>query len=199
MPTHALRQIDTCENDGYLATDACVPTRTWMPKDSHFDALSPHNLRVNLDATGKQRVDSDCESPGRMMKAHWFVLPPAEEFYYRRVHAEYRPIPALRADCAARMAGRPALALLYPDPNSQVLIPKDLDGSRGRTVFEAVHRRREATIFWHLDGRYLGETHTFHQQSLDIDPGEHILTVVDDEGERVARRFQVIDTQKGLL
>jgi hypothetical protein len=34
---------------------------------------------------------------------------------------------------------------------------------------------------------------------LDIDPGEHILTVVDDEGERVARRFQVIDTQKGLL
>ena len=43
----------------------------------------------------------------------------------------------------------------------------------------------------------LGETHTFHQQSLDIDPGEHILTVVDDEGERVARRFQVLATRKG--
>ncbi len=53
-------------------------------------------------------------------------------------------------------------------------------------------------IYWHLDDRYLGETHTFHQQSLDIDPGEHILTVVDDEGERVARRFQVIATRKGF-
>jgi penicillin-binding protein 1C len=84
---------------------------------------------------------------------------------------------------------------LYPDANSQVLIPQELDGSRGRTVFEAIHRRREATIYWHLDNRYLGETHTFHQQSLDIDPGEHILTVVDDEGERVARRFQVIATR----
>jgi penicillin-binding protein 1C len=61
-------------------------------------------------------------------------------------------------------------------------------------VFEAVSRRREATIYWHLDDRYLGETHTFHQQSLDIDPGEHILTLVDDEGERVARRFQVLAT-----
>jgi penicillin-binding protein 1C len=197
-PIHALRRIDICDNDGYLATDACVATRTWMPADSHFDVLSPHNLRVHLDATGKQRVDSDCESPGRMTRASWFVLPPAEEFYYRRVHAEYRPMPALRADCAARVNGRPALALLYPDPDSQVLIPRELDGSRGRTVFEAVHRRREAVLYWHLDGRYLGETHTFHQQSLDIDPGAHILTVVDDQGERVSRRFQVIATRNGF-
>jgi len=196
MPTYALRRIDTCENDGYLATGACTATRTWVPANSHFDLLTPHNLLVNLDGSGKQRVDSDCESPGRMRQANWFVLPPAQEFYFRRVHAEYRPLPAMRADCnATRTEGRPALALLYPDPNSKVLIPEELDGQRGRTVFEAVSRRREATVYWHLDGQYLGETHTFHQQSLDIDPGEHILTVVDDEGERVARRFQVIATR----
>jgi penicillin-binding protein 1C len=199
MPVHALKRIVTCENDGFLANGSCVEERNWVPRDSHFDALSPHNLRVSLAHDGKQRVDSDCESPGRMVLASWFVLPPAEEFYYRRVHTEYRALPALRADCGtARTSGRPALALLYPEPNARVLIPRELDGQRGRTVFEAVHRRRDATLYWHLDDRYLGETHTFHQQSLDIDPGEHILTVVDDEGERVARRFQVIATRKGL-
>ena len=199
LPTHALRRIDTCENDGYLAAAACSTTSTWVPRDSHFDAQSPHNLRISLAPDGQHRVDSDCESPGRMRNERWFVLPPAEEFYFRRVHAEYRPLPEMRADCAAtRAGGRPTLALLYPDPNARVLIPRELNGQRGRTVFEAVHRRREATVYWHLDGRYLGETHTFHQQSLDIDPGEHILTVVDDEGERVARRFQVIATRKGL-
>lgn len=62
-------------------------------------------------------------------------------------------------------------------------------------MLEAVARRAEATLYWHLDGEYLGETHTFHQQSLDMDPGEHILTVIDDEGERVAQRFQVLATQ----
>ena len=196
LPTHALRRIETCENDGYLATEGCTATRTLVPRDSHFDRQSPHNLRVNLDARSKQRVDSDCESPGSMTQATWFVLPPAEEFYYRRVHAEYRPMPAVRADClASRGTGRSALALLYPDPNSRVLIPRELDGRLSRTVFEAVHRRREATIYWHLDERYLGETHTFHQQSLDIDPGEHILTLVDDQGERIARRFQVLATR----
>jgi penicillin-binding protein 1C len=196
MPVHALRGIDTCENDGFLATEACVAVRTLVPLDSHFDRQSPHNLRVNLDVTGRLRVDSDCESPGRMTQTSWFVLPPAEEFYYRRVHAEYRPLPHLRAGClGARGASRAAFALLYPDPNSRVLIPRELAGVRGRTVFEAVHQRRGATIYWHLDQRYLGETHTFHQQSLDIDPGEHILTLVDDQGERVARRFQVLATR----
>ncbi len=197
IPMHALRRVRTCANDGFLANGDCEVESQYLPRDSHFDSLSPHNLRVHLESTGRYRVHGDCESPSAMTPATWFVLPPAEEYYFRRSHAEYRPLPPPRADCQAD-AGRPALALLYPDPDSQVLIPRELDGNRGRTVFEAVHRRRDATIYWHLDDRYLGETHTFHQQSLDIDPGEHILTVVDDEGERVARRFQVIATRKGF-
>jgi penicillin-binding protein 1C len=164
-----------------------------MPAGSRLEALSPHNPRVHLDATAALRVDGDCESPGRMRQTTWFVLPPTQEFYYRRAHAEYQPLPAARADCQGSTAQ--ALALVYPDANARVLIPRELDGRRGRTVFEAVSRRENATLFWHLDGRYLGETHTFHQQSLDMEPGEHILTVVDDEGERVARRFQVLATR----
>lgn len=197
IPVHALKRIETCANDGFLTNGDCEPDTTWMPRDSHFDALSPHNLRVRLESTGRYRVHGDCESPSAMTHATWFVLPPAEEYYYRKSHAEYRPLPPARADCQAD-AARPALALLYPDPNAAVLIPQELDGRRGRAIFEAVHRRREATLYWHLDGGYLGETHTFHQQSLDIDPGEHILTVVDDEGERAVRRFQVIATRKGF-
>jgi len=196
IPTQALRRIDICANDGYLAVDGCATEKVWMPIHSHFEQLSPHNLRVNLDPAGLQRVDSDCASPGGMIQANWFVLPPAEEFYFRRGHAEYRPLPGRRADCqASRDDAKPTLALLYPDANARVLIPRELDGSRGRTVFEAISKRRDATIYWHLDDRYLGETHTFHQQSLDMDPGEHILTLVDDTGERVARRFQVLATR----
>jgi penicillin-binding protein 1C len=195
LPSQALRPIELCANDGYLPFEDCETTRGWVPKDSHFDALSPHNLGLNLDPRGTTRVHSDCESPGRMSRAHWFVLPPTQEFYYRRAHAEYRPLPAWRQDCQAPGSAAAALALVYPESHARVLIPRELDGRRGRTVFEAVSRRGEATLYWHLDGRYLGETHTFHQQSLDIDPGEHILTVVDDEGERVARRFQVLATR----
>jgi penicillin-binding protein 1C len=195
-PTHALRRIEVCKNDGFLATENCEVERIWVPADSRFDQLSPHNLRVHLDSA-RQRVEGTCESPARMSHVDWFVLPAAEEFYYRRAHAEYRPLPALRADCQANGSAARSLAVLYPDADARVIIPRELDGMRGRTVFEAVNRRPEATIYWHLDGRYLGETHTFHQQSLDIEAGEHILTLVDDTGERVARRFQVLATQQG--
>jgi penicillin-binding protein 1C len=191
-PMHALRSVDVCVNDGYLATEFCESERAWLPRDARFTLLSPHHRRVHLDGA-RHRVDGSCESPGRMTHADWFVLPPAEEFFYRRSHAEYRPLPELRQDCQGRDT-QPALALLYPDANGRVLIPRELDGTRGRTVFEAVHRRRDARVYWHLDDRYLGETHTFHQQTLDIDPGEHILTLVDEEGERIARRFEVLAT-----
>ena len=194
VPAHALRRIETCANDGYLANGSCATETVWIPRESHFDRLTPHNIDVHLDA-GQHRVTGDCESPGNMIRANWFVLPPAEEFYYRRAHAEYRPLPATRADCLGGRTGRAALAVLYPDANARVLIPSELDGTRGRAIFEAVHRRRDARIYWHLDDIYLGETHTFHQQSLDIDPGEHILTLVDDQGERVARRFEVLATR----
>jgi penicillin-binding protein 1C len=194
MPMHALRRIEICENDGYLANGICATESVWVPRESHFDLLTPHNLDVHLDA-GRHRVNGDCESPGNMTRASWFVLPPAEEFYFRRAHAEYRPLPAMRQDCLGDRGGRVALAVLYPDANARVLIPSELDGTRGRAVFEAVHRRRDARVYWHLDDKYLGETHTFHQQSLDIDPGEHILTLVDDQGERVARRFEVLATR----
>jgi penicillin-binding protein 1C len=196
IPTWSLRRIETCANDGYLAIEGCETQQSWVPRHSRFDALSPHNLRVNLDAAGRQRVDGDCESPGAMTHANWFVLSPAEEYFYRRQHAEYRPLPAMRADCAGADTARDSLALLYPDANARVLIPRELDGARGRTVFEAVSRRRDATIYWHLDEKYLGATHTFHQQSLDIEPGPHILTLVDDAGVRVARRFQVLATSR---
>ena len=47
---------------------------------------------MNRPARGaiRYRVHGDCESPSAMTQATWFVLPPAEEYYYRKAHAEYR-------------------------------------------------------------------------------------------------------------
>ena len=199
-PRTRCERIDTCANDGY-------------PRDRRLRSRSAPGCRAtatstrsvlttcacNLDADGKQRVDGDCESPSaddagdlvRVAARRGVLLPPRA----RRIPAAAGAARGLsaprdrwprRSRCCIRIRIRRCSSR------------SELDGQRGRTVFEAVSRRREATIYWHLDGQYLGETHTFHQQSLDIDPGEHILTVVDDEGERVARRFQVIATRKGF-
>ncbi|HET7810805.1 MAG TPA: penicillin-binding protein 1C, partial [Steroidobacteraceae bacterium] len=36
MPVHALRPIEVCANDGYLATENCIAESTWIPRDSRF-------------------------------------------------------------------------------------------------------------------------------------------------------------------
>jgi penicillin-binding protein 1C len=64
-------------------------------------------------------------------------------------------------------------------------------------VFEAVHRDANATLYWHLDQHYVATTRTFHTEALDISPGRHVITVVDQAGNRLSRPFEVIGEPTG--
>ena len=97
-----------------------------------------------------------------------------------------------RNDCGTLTADAAPIDFLYPHAGTSLYIPLDLGAKKGRAVFEAVHREPGATLFWHLDDRYLGATETFHQQALDIAPGVHVVTVVDGAGNRLSRRFEVL-------
>ena len=191
-PYRFMKQVEVCGNDGFLAAGTCESVAEWVPIESHFEQASPHNRIVHLDDTGRFRVDGSCESPGRMEHRSWFVLPPGQEFYFRRHHAEYRPLPPFRNDCGVLVADAAPIDFLYPHAGTSLYIPLDLGAKKGRAVFEAVHREPGATLFWHLDDRYLGATETFHQQALDIAPGVHVVTVVDGAGNRLSRRFEVL-------
>jgi penicillin-binding protein 1C len=60
-------------------------------------------------------------------------------------------------------------------------------------VFEAVHRRPETALFWHLDDEFLAVTRHFHQVALSPGPGEHRLLLIDEDGHRLERRFRVLN------
>ncbi len=194
MPRRQMKQVEVCKDDGYLASGGCETAEQWVPRESHFDRVSPYHRLVHLDRTGAWRVHGRCESVANMRHRSWFVLPPGQEFYYRRYHADYRPLPAYRKDCRglADDDAKGPIAFLYPNVGTRLYIPIDLAEKRGRTVFEAVHRDPDATLFWHLDDRYIGATKTFHERAIDIGPGIHYVTVVDQRGNRLARRFEVL-------
>jgi penicillin-binding protein 1C len=195
-PTLLMKEVEVCRDDGYLANGACESQRQLIPRTSHFDRLSPYNMRVHLSADGRHRVDSDCEAVARMRHENWFVLPPAAEYFYRRQHAQYRTLPRYRSDCAgANATDEGPMDFLYPNAGTRLYIPIDLGAQKGRTVFEAVHRDANATLQWHLDDRYLGETRVYHQQALDIAPGPHVITIVDGRGNRLSRRFEVLNKE----
>ncbi len=194
-PYNAMKQVDVCRNDGYLANDSCESRRIWVPRGSHFDQQTPYNRLVHLDATARWRVDSSCEPPAAIRHQPWFVLPAAQEGYFRRLHTSYRPLPDYRGDCLARTdtTDGSALDFLYPNDNARIYVPRDLDGHVGQTVFEAAHRRPDATLYWHVDDEYAGSTSGHHQLSVPLAGGQHVVTIVDASGRRVDRRVTILD------
>ena len=197
QPLWRMKQVAICKDDGYLALNDCDSEPQWLPDDSHFELVSPHHIPVHLDSSGGWRVHSGCEPVSAMRHASWFVLPPGQAHYYRKRHPEYQPLPPFRPDCRAQLAERQSpIDLLYPAENTRVYVPVDLDGKPSRVVFEAVHRNPETLLYWHLDDEYLGTTRSFHQQALLPTTGVHTLTLVDEQGNRLSRRFEVLGQDK---
>lgn len=193
QPSRALKRVQVCRNDGFLANGLCDATDEWVPIASHFERQSPYNQLVHLDASGRARVDDQCERVGNMRHAGWFVLPATQEFYYQRHNATYRELPAYGPGCGlSANNGRALMDFIYPVAGAEIYIPLDLDGRRGRVVLQAVHRDPDATLLWHVDSRFAGSTRTYHQLPLDMPPGEHRVTIVDARGNRLERVFAVL-------
>jgi penicillin-binding protein 1C len=198
-PYDSLKEVEVCKDDGYLVSNGCETEEQLAPIDTHFDRISPYHQLVHLDKNVRWRVHSMCESVSNMEHRSWFVLQPGQEFYYRRQHAEYRSLPPYRKDCRSLVATsgeKGPIDFIYPNFGTRLYIPIDLGEKKGRTVFEAVHRGGDATLFWHLDDHYLGSTQVFHQMALDIRPGIHYITVVDGDGNRLSRRFEVLGKER---
>jgi penicillin-binding protein 1C len=195
VPEAQLAEIEVCVKSGHRAGPYCEGTRkVLVPLSGLRTQPCPYCRVVHCDANLTWRVHSECERIASIRAVNWFVLPPVWEWYYKKRHSDYRSLPPFRNDCIESIdrSGALSLSLIYPRRNGLIYIPVELDGRRGRTVFEAAHRNARATIYWHLDDEFLGATKDIHRIALAPKPGLHTVTLVDENGERLERRFVVL-------
>jgi penicillin-binding protein 1C len=62
-----------------------------------------------------------------------------------------------------------------------------------KVIFSVAHRNSKATIHWNLDDDYLGSTVDIHKITIQPQPGEHRLTLVDDNGFRLSVPFEILE------
>ncbi|MCX7023834.1 MAG: penicillin-binding protein 1C [Spirochaetes bacterium] len=190
-PADGLAFRTLCADSGYAAGDDCPSTvRVLLPSKSVPPAVCPYCRTLLVTADGKNRVSAEDPEAATARFEKRFVLPPALEWYYRKGRLDYRTPPPWKPGSAA--LSEESFAVVVPEDGSRIYVPVDVDGTEGMVVFSAVHRDRAATLFWHLDGEYLGETSGEHRIELRPGEGRHVLTVVDDGGRSVIRTFECL-------
>lgn len=189
-PSGALEPAVICPRSGFLASHVCPERDTVLiPRSAAVGEVCPFHRIVNLSADRKYRVTADCYDPSRIVRVPMFILPPAQEWYYKRQHPDYRPLPPLHPDLSAAQAGSQPIEIIYPQPGRVLVVPRSLEGAVQNLVFTAVHRDRNAVLYWHIDDDYMGATTLDHKISVHPDPGNHRLTVIDEHGARASVVF----------
>jgi len=195
-PYNEMVPIAVCRQSGFRASAICEPVDTeWVQKKGLRSEPCPFHQIVHLDKTESWQVTSNCISPSEMVHKPWFVLPPVEEWYFRNKNPFYKVLPPFKSGCAPSESHN--MDMIYPHPNSRIYVPVDLGGKPGSTVFKIAHRHPEHLVYWHLDDRFIGTTIQSHQMALSPSQGFHRLTLVDEDGESLMIRFEIMTKDSG--
>ena len=188
-PYDELTPVAVCRRSGHRASDICDLDDTLLVPCTGIETpVCPYHRLVHLSPDGRWQINSGCEPLANIVTQAWFVLPPAQEYYYRRHNVSYAVLPPVRSDCREVVEN---IDIVYPDHGAEVFVPRGLDGRRERIVMSAAHSDRNAELLWWLDGNYLGQTSGTHRITAQPEPGPHTLIVTDAAGNRRAVVFTV--------
>ena len=190
--------------EGLVQKELCA--QSGLPRSANC----PHGVKSSIQKEGLERnpcqycqqfycndgcstrMDSRCAQVNELQQKKRFQLPPVMEYYYAKTHMGYSKIPPWSIQCST--LDNP-MKIIFPRDRADIFIPVDLDGQRGKIVFEATHREKDILIHWHLDQSYLGSTKDIHQMSVSPTKGKHTMTIIDQHGNKQMHRFSVDGTQ----
>ncbi|HEX6225563.1 MAG TPA: penicillin-binding protein 1C, partial [Chryseolinea sp.] len=191
-PKNEMERITICHQSGFRNSAWCDRVDTILVAQQGLQSPAcPFHKVIHLTPDKRARVHSECQSLDQMVQEKWFVLPPVQEYYFRAKNFSYKTLPPYRKDCESSLQ-LISMDLIYPEPNSKIFIPRELNGSEGKVIFELTHRNPDTTVYWHLDGNFVGTTRGRHNLALNPPQGKHSLTLVDENGETINSNFDVI-------
>lgn len=190
-PFDAIKKIPVCKNSSLSPGAACPVDSLEVPRCAHLLPLCSYDKRIALNKSGNFRVNSDCYSPFEMQFKDYFILSPAQQYYFSQKHPAYTQLPPFLPGCGSSSESRhPVMEFIYPNNIRKIYLPKDADGHINPVTFVVAHKSPDAILYWHLDDRFIGSTKGKNEMSTLIPAGFHTLTVVDDAGNSISTRFE---------
>lgn len=191
-PRSELVPVLACSASGQLAGPNCPETEiVLVPQAGAASAPCPYCRTVALSADGGSQARVPETPLSRVRYEKRFVLPPAAEWYYRKSHYDYKPLPPFPAGGAVGTETR-SFSIVAPSAGALLYVPVELTGEAGKLVFEALSREPGKVLHWHLDEAYIGSTSHENRLECRPSPGSHSLTIVDEAGNMDRVSFTVM-------
>lgn len=189
-PLNDLEEVEVCALSGHLAKEGCPKMKQFVPLKGKTTSVCPYHKTVHLDKTEQFQVNSSCENIDNIVTREWFVLPPVMEWYYKSQHIDYQVLPPLRSDCIQTQS--PSMDFIYPKGNSKIYLTKNFNSEVQPVILKVAHSQREMKLYWYIDNVYKGTTKTFHEMPINANTGIHYVTVVDETGNEIRRKIEII-------
>lgn len=191
-PYNELVRVAVCRKSGYLASRHCVERDTIMTYEKGRSSVQcPYHKPIFTDSQGAYQLSQQCASISEMKKVSWFILPPVQEWYYRKAHPDYAPLPPFREACQPDES-LANMAFIYPVSGTKIYVPLGISGTPQPVIFEISHRKPRQKVYWYIDQTYLGYTEGPHQFAFVPDIGKHQITVTDAAAESCSIWFEVL-------
>lgn len=191
FPYDKLTYHTVCSQSGHLTSMDCLETETILGHpNGGASQVCPYHQLVRLNEKQNRRIPASCFPDEAFVMKRWFVLPPVIESYYQRIHHSYRSLPPITEGCEDGQTA--PMAFVYPPPGTKIYVPVGLSGVHNQVVAEIVHQNKEAILFWHFNGMFIGTTsNSRHNFVLSPGAGMHELVITDMDGHSIRRSFEV--------
>ena len=189
-PFDEMTQVEICSKSGYRATKICEEKKlSYIQNTGLKTEPCPFHININIDRSSTYQVNTSCESLENIQQKSWFVLPPLQEYYYKKQNPFYKPLPKFREDCLGEVKN--VMKFLYPTEKSTIFLPKDFDGKQNELILKVAHSNKEAILFWSLNQQFLGTTTENHELAITPKEGDFKITVVDNFGNEIQQQISI--------
>jgi penicillin-binding protein 1C len=195
VPHEELVKAAVCSKSGMKAGEYCERIDTILISEVGLKTQTcKYHKLIHVDEKEEYRVNSECYSVSKMKNKSYFVLPSVQAWYYKRVNVDYVELPPWMEGCSNN--DKHIMQWIYPNQDNRIFIPKNRYGEKSEVVFKLAHQKKDAVVYWHLDGNYKKETSRFHVFSFSASAGWHTVKCVDSQGNEVEKVFEIVNNTK---
>ena len=189
-PYDELVKIPVCSKSGYRASAICeVKDTVFVQKAGLKTAICMYHKWVHLDENEEFQVNLSCEDPLKIVHKSWFVLPPLQEFYYKKKNPFYKKLPNFKQGCEGENSAK--MEFIIPNEDTTFYLTKDFDEQHNNLILKLVHSNPNATVYWYVNNTYIKSTTTLHEVEIALNEGAYIITALDENANEIKREIKI--------